>query len=137
MIERTLCIFKPDLVANSTHVASALVRLISIGLLPVRLDRVVMTMAQAMRLYAGHDGQPYHRANLEFVASGPCMPMVLEGERAVDRLREIVGSTDPLRAQAGTLRRMFGTTLPRNAVHATATAAEVIEEIRIFFYEGV
>lgn len=133
MTERTLCIFKPDLAANEQHTASALIRLLAIGLLPVQLVRATMTIAQAVQLYAAHDGQPYHRANVDFVASGPSVIMLLEGVRAVDRLREIVGTTDPLRAQPGTLRRMFGTELPRNAVHATATVGEVENEIRIFF----
>ncbi len=67
--------------------------------------------------------------------SGPCVVMVLDGERAIERLREIVGSTEPMLAQPGTLRKMFGTELPRNAVHASASDKEAADEIRIFFNE--
>lgn len=137
MIEQTLSIFKPDLVANSAHVASVFIRLLAIGLLPVRLKRIdLLSMGQVRALYKAHEGQPYYARNYDFMLSGPCVVMILEGERAVERLREIIGSTDPRRAQPGTLRRMFGTELPRNAIHATATAAEVDAEIKIFF-DGV
>jgi nucleoside-diphosphate kinase len=134
MMERTLCIFKPDLVAQPAHdIGHALHRLLGISLMPVQLQRLTMTPAQAMRLYAASVGQSYYGRNIAFMTSGPCLVMVLEGERAVERLREIVGSTDPERAQQGTLRSIFGTELPRNAFHATATQAEVEDEIAIFF----
>jgi nucleoside-diphosphate kinase len=132
-MSRTLCIFKPDLAASRVNVAQTLVRLISIDLLPIRMQRETLSTPQALRLYAAHFGKPYNRRNIEFMTSGPSVVMVLEGERAVERLREIVGATDPKKAQAGTLRALFGSGLPQNAVHATATVAEVDDEIQIFF----
>ncbi len=134
-MERTLCIFKPDLSASTGRVAQALIRLLAIELTPVRLERLTMTYAQAARLYAAHEGQPYYRGNIDFMTSGPSWVMVLEGVRAVERLREMMGDTDPLRARPGTLRRLFGTELPRNAIHGTGTPAEAADEIRIFFEE--
>ncbi len=134
-MSRTLCIFKPELTTDRKDIAHALLRLLAIDLIPVELNCMTLTPAQVMRLYAAHEGQPYHRRNIEFMTSGPCMVMVLDGERAVERLREIVGSTDPKLAQPGTLRAMFGTELPRNAVHASASEAEAADEIRIFFSE--
>lgn len=131
----TLCIFKPDLAANRHDVGHALLRLLAIDLVPMSLQYREITTSQAMRLYAAHEGQPYYRRNIEFVTSGPSIVMVLDGERAVERLREIVGATDPKLAQPGTLRAMFGTELPKNAVHASASDAEVEDEIRIFFNE--
>lgn len=131
----TLCVFKPDLSARH-DVAHALIRILAIDLVPIQLKRITMTFAQAMRLYAAHEGQSYYRRNIDFVTSGPCVAMVLQGPHAVDRLRDIVGATDPKTAQPGTLRAMFGTVLPCNAVHASATEADVNDEIRIFF-EGV
>lgn len=134
-MSRTLCIFKPDLAANRHNAGQALMRLLAIDLVPSGLLLMDITIAQAMRLYAVHEGQPYYRRNIEFMTSGPCVVMVLDGEHAVERLREIVGSTDPKKAQPGTLRAMFGTELPRNAVHASASDKEAADEIRIFFNE--
>jgi nucleoside-diphosphate kinase len=132
-MERTLCIFKPDLAARRANVAQALVRLIAVELLPVRMERMTISTPQALRLYSAHFGKPHNRRNIDFITSGRSVVMVLEGESAVERLRDIVGATDPTKAQRGTLRATFGSELPRNAVHATATAAEVEDEIAIFF----
>lgn len=135
-MSRTLCIFKPDLASKRIDTTHALLRLLAIDLVPVALKRVTLTVAQAARLYAAHAEQPHYRRNIDFMTSGECVVMILDGVRAVERLRELVGSTNPFAAQPGTLRSIFGTTLPRNAVHATGSEAEVEDEIRIFFEEG-
>ncbi len=134
-MSRTLCIFKPDLAASRKDVAHALLRLLAVDLVPSALLLMDVTFAQAARLYAAHEGQPYYRRNIDFMISGASVVMVLDGERAVERLREIVGSTDPKKAQPGTLRAMFGTEMPKNAVHASASDKEAADEIRIFFNE--
>ncbi len=134
-MSRTLCIFKPDLAAKRHNVAHALLRLLAVDLVPTCLTLIDITFAQAARLYAAHEGQPYYRGNIEFMTSGVCMVMVLDGAKAVERLREIAGGTDPKLAQPGTLRAMFGTELPKNAVHASASDKEAADEIRIFFNE--
>jgi len=133
MTERTLCIFKPDLAAKPSNVANALIRLLGLGLVPSHLERLTLTQTQAQALYVAHVGQPYHQRNLEFMTSGPCVVMVLEGEFAVDRLRMTIGPTDPQKADPYHLRSVFGSELPRNAFHASATAREAESEIRIFF----
>jgi nucleoside-diphosphate kinase len=132
-MSRTLCIFKPDLAGSRAKTNQALLRLLALDFVPTNLMLTQMTKDQAKRLYAAHEGQPYYRANIEFMTSGPCFAIVLDGVRVVERLREVVGSTDPKKAQPGTLRALYGTDLPRNAVHATATEAEVEDEIKIFY----
>lgn len=131
--ERTLCIFKPDLAVNLRHVAQALIQILALELTPVHLCRLTMTRAQATQLYRAHVGQPYFDGNIEFVTSGPSYLIVLEGERACSQLRDAIGATDPARAQPGTLRAMFGTGLPQNAVHGSETPAAAALEITIFF----
>lgn len=132
-IERTLCIFKPDLAANLDNVARALFRVLALGLVPVQLRRATLTRAQALELYRGHVGQPYFEPNVEFVTSAPSYLMVLEGEGACAWLREHLGATDPAKARSGTLRAVFGTGLPQNAAHGSATPAEAEREIALFF----
>lgn len=132
-MSRTLCIFKPDLTGDRRATNQALLRLLAVDFVPTTLAFTALTKAQAAKLYAAHEGQPYYKRNIEFMMSGPCIVMVLDGERAVERLRDLVGSTDPDKAQPGTLRRIYGKGLPDNAVHATGSEAEVEREISIFF----
>lgn len=133
MTERTLCILKPDITANLAEVVSALIRILSIGLVPTRLQRTRLSRAEALELYQEHEGRDYFEPNVAFMTSGPVYLIVLEGESACARLRELIGSTDPTKAQKGTLRHIFGTELPRNAVHGSASAAEAEREVEIFF----
>jgi nucleoside-diphosphate kinase len=132
-MSRTLCIFKPDLTADRRATAQALLRLLALDFVPTTLAFVQLTKAQATQLYAEHEGRPYFARNIEFMTSGPSMVMVLDGEYAVERLRDVAGTTDPKTARPGTLRRLYGAGLPNNAIHATATEAEVEDEIKIFF----
>ena len=140
MTERCLLIFKPDLVANANNVASALIRVVSHApdLHLLVLQRLTMTPAQAERLYEAHVGQPYHARNVAFVTSGPSVAMVLEGEGACKRMRELAGPTDPQKVKwgmttAAPLRAIYGTELPRNAVHASENSRDAEREIGIFF----
>lgn len=132
-MSRTLCIFKPDLTASHANTTQALIRLLAIGLLPVQMRQTVITVPQALRLYHAQFGQPHNRRNIDFMTSDLSCVMVLDGEDAVERLRAIIGSTDPQKAARGTLRALYGTELPRNAVHATAMSDEIEDEIAIFF----
>jgi nucleoside-diphosphate kinase len=131
MIEQTLCIIKPDVAMS--RAPEILVGIIAAGMTPVLLQRVVMTPAQAARLYEAHVGQPYYAANIEFMVSGPSVAVVLEGEDACIRLRARIGSTDPRKAAHGTYRALYGTDLPRNAIHASENSRSASREIKIFF----
>ena len=131
--ERTLCIFKPDLTARRADVAHALIRLLAVDLMPVAMRRDVLSSGQARELYREHEGQPYFARNVDFMTSGVSTVLMLEGEQACDRLREMIGATDPAKAARGTLRSMFGSDLPRNAVHGSASVDVAKREILLFF----
>lgn len=133
--ERTLCIFKPDLAANLHNTTQALMRVLELKLVPVELRRLTMTVQHATVLYDEHVGQPHFWPNVEFVTSAPSYLMVLEGESACARLRELLGATDPAKARPGTLRALYGSKLPRNAAHGSATPADAEREIALFFLQ--
>lgn len=135
MRERTLCIFKPDLAARPASMRLALTDIISAGLLPIALKTTTLTWSMAHWLYQEHEGRPYFEPNLHFVTSGPVVVMVLEGDDAVASLRQLMGPTDPKKASPATLRGHFGSELPRNAVHGSATVADAGREIKMFFGE--
>jgi len=138
MIEQTLCILKPDLVANSAAVASVLLRFMVQGLTP-RHVRVLnpMTREQAEQLYVEHVGKSFYEPNIAFMTSGPSIAVVVASVlyNSVGLLRHEVGATNPKDARPDSIRFMFGTELPRNAVHASATLADAEREIVIFFPE--
>lgn len=137
-MERTLCIFKPDLAADRVKVGNALVYLLQFGFMPVELVRDRITCEGASSLYYEHAGRDYYEPNIAFITSGDVYLMVLEGpEGACKLLREVVGPTDPFRAPAWTLRGRYGTGLPQNAVHASADVEAAKREISIFFGLGV
>jgi nucleoside-diphosphate kinase len=132
-MEYALCIIKPDIAADRRCVTVVFRRLSMIDLVPVVLRRVMISRAQAENLYQEHVGRLYHATNIDFMTSGPSVVMVLERDEACSRLRELIGETDPEQARPGTLRAMFGTELPRNAVHGSATIFDAEREIAIFF----
>ena len=132
MIERTLSIIKPDAVAKG-HVGAILSRLEAAGLKIVAAKLVWLSQAKASEFYAVHKGKPFYPTLVDFMASGPCLASVLEGENAIARNREIMGATDPARAATGTIRRDFAETMQRNAVHGSDAPDTARFEIGHFF----
>lgn len=132
-MERTLCIFKPDLVAKRANLGDAFLSLIMFQFSLVAARALTIREEQAAQLYSEHVGRPYYQANLDFVTSGPSVAMVLERHNACAQLRWLVGETDPKKAQPDTFRALYGSELPRNAVHASANPSEAEREIEIFF----
>jgi nucleoside-diphosphate kinase len=92
-----------------------------------------MTKREAEGFYAVHRERPFFGALTEFMSSGPCMPMVLERDNAIDRLREIMGATNPENAAAGTVRKLFATDIEKNAIHGSDSPASAATEIPYFF----
>ena len=124
-IQRTLAIVKPDAV-KARHVGEIVARIEKEGLRIRALKLVHLTRGQAEGFYAVHTGKPFFERLVEFMTSGPCVLMALEGEDAIARWRGIMGPTNPENAPEGTLRKQFGTSISFNAVHgsdATDTAA--------------
>ena len=99
-----------------------------------RLTR--LTTAQAGEFYAVHRERPFYGELVEFMTSGPCLPMVLEAEGAVSRLREVIGATDPAEAAEGTIRRLHAESKGRNAIHASDSDENAAREAAFFFAQS-
>ena len=132
--ERTLCIIKPDAVA-ARQVGSILARLEGAGFVIVALRMRRLSPADAEGFYHVHRERPFFKSLVDFMASGPCVPMVLEGDNAIAKLRELMGATDPAKASPGTIRKAVGTNVERNAVHGSDAAETARQEIAFFFGE--
>lgn len=131
-IERTLSIVKPDAMSHS-HGGQILVCLEEAGLRPVALKRALLSRREAEVFYHVHRERSFFGSLTEFMSSGSVMVMVLEGENAIARLRDLMGPTDPAKAGEGTLRKRFGTNIERNAVHGSDSPASAASEIAYFF----
>ena len=96
-----------------------------------------LTPAAAGAFYAVHRGRPFYDSLVEFMTSGPCLPMALERENAVAHLRAVIGATDPAEAAEGTIRKLYAESKGRNAIHASDSAENAAREVAFFFPEGV
>jgi nucleoside-diphosphate kinase len=132
VIERTLCIIKPDAVA-ARRVGQILARLEGAGFKIVALRMRTLSASDAEGFYHVHRARPFFNSLVDFMASGPCVPMVLEADGAIGKLREIMGATDPAKAAAGTLRKDFAASIEANAVHGSDAAETARYEIGYFF----
>jgi nucleoside-diphosphate kinase len=132
MLQRTLTIIKPD--AFQQHVAGDVIRHFEKAGFRIAAARLVhLTRAEAEGFYAVHRGRPFFDSLTAFMSSGPCLPMVLEGEDIIARLRKLMGATDPAKAEAGTIRKQLATSVERNIVHGSDAPETAAVEIRYFF----
>lgn len=131
-MERTLLIVKPDAVARNV-IGEIILRLEARDFRIADLKMLRLTRDQAAEFYAVHRHRPFYDALLEFMTSGPCVPMVLERENAVSFLRETIGNTDPTEAAEGTIRKDFATDIQNNAVHASDSLENAAREVAFFF----
>lgn len=130
-----MAIVKPDAV-ESGHLGKILAHLEGAGFRIVALRMQRLTRVQAEAFYEVHRGRPFYTELVEFMTSGPVVPMVLEGDDAVARLREVIGATDPAEAAPGTIRRLYAQSKGRNAIHASDSDANAAREIAFFFSEA-
>ncbi len=133
-IERTLSIVKPDAVAKG-KIGKVVSFLEAGGLKVVAMKMVFLTKEEAEGFYAVHRGRAFFQSLTSFMSSGPAVVMVIEGENAIARNREIMGATDPAQAAEGTIRRALGANIERNAVHGSDSPATAKTEIAYFFSE--
>jgi nucleoside-diphosphate kinase len=131
-LERTLTIIKPDAVQKGV-IGRVVARIEEAGLRILAARLVHLTPAQAAGFYIVHKDRPFYRSLSEFMTSGPCLPMVLEGDRAVQRLRDLMGTTDPSKAAPGTIRREFATSIEANIIHGSDSLESAAFEIPYFF----
>src|SRR5215510_14415761 len=106
MTQRTLAIIKPDAVAKAA-IGQIITRIERAGLTIIAAKLVHMTSAQARGFYIVHRERPFYESLCAFMTQGPCMPMVLSGEDAIRKWRDLMGATDPAKAAAGTIRKDF------------------------------
>ncbi len=131
----TLGIIKPDAIAGGkTGLIVAHLQKAGFVLRAARLAR--LTRAEAEAFYEVHRGRPFYAELVEFMTSGPCLPMVLERKDAVSQLRTVIGATDPAEAAAGTVRKLFAESKGRNAIHASDSDENAIREVAFFFTEA-
>lgn len=139
-VEQTLSIIKPDAVALN-RIGHILSRFEQAGLEVVAARMLRLTPAQAEEFYAIHRGRPFYRTLVDFMASGPVMVQVLQGEDAVKRNRDLMGATNPRKADPGTIRYDISrdtteTEMYRNAVHGSDSIENARTEIAFFFQPG-
>lgn len=133
-MERTLMIIKPDAVSQN-NIGEIIKKVEDQSFKVIALQMLSLTLAQAAEFYAVHREKPFYKNLLKFMTSGPSVQIVLERENAVDALRDLVGTTDPDEAVGGSIRRTFGTSIQKNAVHASDSPKTGAKEIFFFFGE--
>jgi nucleoside-diphosphate kinase len=132
--ERTLSIIKPDGVEKGV-IGRVISRFETAGLKPVAIRLARLSPAEAEGFYAVHRARPFFGDLVKFMTSGPVVLLVLEGENAIAKNREVMGATDPKKAAEGTIRQAFATDIEKNTVHGSDSAENARTEIAYFFPE--
>ena len=135
MADLTLTIIKPDAVAAG-KMGAILAHLEQAGFSVLAARLLRLSRAEAEAFYEVHRGRPFYDELVEFMTSGPCMPMVLERDDAVSYLRTTIGATDPAEAAEGTVRKLYAESKGRNAIHASDSGENAAREAAFFFAEG-
>lgn len=133
-LKETLFIIKPDAVAQEIG-EKILSRVKNEGFKILELKNLTLSKESAGKFYLVHKGKPFYLNLIEFISSGRIIVCRLQRSDAVKKLREVVGATDPKDAEPGTLRKLFGTSICQNAVHASDSLATAKEELKFFFGE--
>jgi nucleoside-diphosphate kinase len=131
-VQRTLTILKPDTV-KAGNAGLVIDRLLKEGFRIRAMKLVHLTKAQAEGFYYVHKERPFFASLVEFMSEGPIVPMVLEADNAIEKLRKVMGATDPAKADAGTIRKQFATNIERNAIHGSDGPDTAAYEIAYFF----
>jgi len=132
VIEQTLSIVKPDAVErNLENKIKSFFKEKNLKI--IKSKKVHITKEEAAEFYKVHQTKPFYQNLCNYLSSGPIIVMILEGEGAVFKNRQIMGSTDPLKAEEGTLRKMYGLSIDKNSVHGSDSAESAKTEIDFFF----
>lgn len=132
VIERTISIIKPDAVGKN-HIGDIIARFEKSGLKIIAAKMKHLKQQDAEGFYAVHKERPFFKDLVSFITSGPVLIMVLEGDNAVSKNRDIMGATDPKKAAPGTIRADFAKTIDENAVHGSDSPENAKTEIAFFF----
>ena len=132
MIEQTLSIIKPDAVErNLDNEIKAFFEKNNLKI--IKSKKVKISKEEASEFYKVHQTKPFYNQLCEYLSSGPIIVMILEGENAVQKNRELMGATDPANANEGTLRKMYGVSIDKNSVHGSDSVENGKVEINFFF----
>src|SRR5262245_61750618 len=131
-VERTLTIIKPDAVAKGVS-GQIIARFEQAGLKVLAAKLVHLSASQAGGFYIVHKERPFYASLCAFMTSGPCLPMVLEGDNAIARLRDLMGATDPAKAAPATIRKDFASSIEANAVPGSDSVESAAFESPYFF----
>ena len=130
-IERTLTIIKPDAVAAG-HSGEIITAIEQAGFGILAMKKVRLTQQQAEEFYHVHRGKFFFDSLVKFMTEGPAIPLALEREDAIAALRKLMGDTNPAKAEEGTIRRRFGTSIERNAIHGSDAPETAAFELSFF-----
>jgi nucleoside-diphosphate kinase len=131
-MERTFAIIKPDAVKNG-HAGRILARVEEAGFRVCALRMIHMSKREAEGFYDVHRERPFFGGLTEFMSSGPCLVMCLEAPGAIKKWRDLMGATDPAKAEAGTIRKEFGASIDNNATHGSDAPETAAFELGYFF----
>ena len=132
MIEQTLSIIKPDAVERNLE-SKIKAFFEKKNLKIVKNKKVKVSKEEASEFYNIHRTKPFYNNLCNYLSSGPIVVMILEGDNAVSRNRELMGATDPVKAEEGTLRKMYGISIDKNSVHGSDSVENAKIEINLFF----
>jgi nucleoside-diphosphate kinase len=133
-VERTLAILKPDCVRKNLQ-GEVLARIQKAGFTVLGFKQIRLTKEAAGTFYTVHKGRPFYSGLVEFMTSGPCVPIALEKENAVADYRTLIGATDPKDAAEGTIRKLFADNKGENIVHGSDSPENGKTEVAFFFSE--
>jgi len=131
-MERTLSIIKPDGVAKGL-IGEVIKRFETAGLKIAAMKMIHMSKKEAEGFYAVHRGKPFYNSVTDFMSSGPCVVLILEGPNAIAKNRELMGATNPKDAAPGTIRREYASNIERNIVHGSDAPETAAYEMGYFF----
>jgi nucleoside-diphosphate kinase len=131
-MQRTLAIIKPDGVRQNS-IGEVIKRLEAAGFRIVGMKMVHLTPEGAGDFYAVHKERPFYASLIKFMSSGPIVPIVLEGDNIIERLRTLMGATDPAKAAEGTIRKDLASNVEQNVIHGSDSEASASTEIPFFF----
>ncbi len=129
---RTLTIIKPDAVANG-YVGKIINHIIEAGFRIIAMKLIHLTEKEAGAFYEVHKERPFYKDLVAFMTSGPCIPMILEKDNAVEDFRKLIGATDPQKAEPGTIRNLYAKSIDANAIHGSDSDENAQIESDFFF----
>ncbi|MCS7053864.1 MAG: nucleoside-diphosphate kinase [Ignavibacterium sp.] len=134
MANKTLAIIKPDAVKDN-YIGEIISMITKAGFNIKAMKMIHLTKAQAQKFYEVHKERPFYNDLIDYMTSGPCIPIALEKENAVEDYRKLIGATDPTQAEEGTIRKLYARNKQFNAVHGSDSDENALREIAFFFSE--